>query len=87
MGLGVRELAALAATAIGQAPGPGPRRGRAGGPAPGWGSWLADPRSAVLLVLVAALVFGGGRRWLQALRARRAVGRLGEPDPPPEAIR
>jgi hypothetical protein len=87
MGLWGRGLAALAATVIGQAQGPRPRRRRAEGSGPGWGSWLADPRSAVLLVLAATLVLGGGRKWLQALRARRAVGRLGEPDPTPEAIR
>jgi hypothetical protein len=87
MGLRGWGLAALAAAVVGQGPGPRSRRRPAEGSGPGWGSWLADPRSAVLLALTAALVLGGGRKWLEALRARRAVGRLSEPEPTPEAIR
>jgi hypothetical protein len=56
---------------------------RAGG---GWGRWFRDPRSAVLIVLAALLVVGGGRRWLQTLRARRAADRLAEPDVSPEDV-
>jgi hypothetical protein len=49
--------------------------------------WLSEPRAAVLLVLVGVVAIGGGRRWLQAVRARRAVDRLADPDVTPEEIR
>ena len=54
---------------------------RAGRPATGWSAWLGDPRSAVLFFLTSALIFGGGRKLLQAARARRAIAALGEPEP------
>ena len=50
-----------------------------------WG-WMADPRTAVLFVLATTVLVGGGRRVLQASRARRAVDRLGEPDVTPTEI-
>lgn len=55
-------------------------------PSPTWGGWLRDPRNAVLIVLGAALIVGGGRKWLQWRRARRAVARLEEPALTPEAV-
>ena len=48
--------------------------------------WLADPRSAVLIVLGSVILIGGGRRLLQAWNARRAVARLSEPDVTPAEI-
>jgi hypothetical protein len=45
-----------------------------------------DPRTAVLTFLVAALVFGGGRKLLQAVRARRSVAALEGPDPLPDEV-
>ena len=54
--------------------------------APGWSAWLADPRTAVLAFLASALLFGGGRKVLQGLRARRAVAALDDPDPSPEDV-
>jgi hypothetical protein len=55
-----------------------------------WSFWrLADPRdprTAVLTFLIAALVFGGGRKVLQGVRARRAVAALEGPDPSPEEV-
>jgi hypothetical protein len=45
-----------------------------------------DPRTAVLTFLVVALVFGGGRKLLQGLRARRSVAALEGPDPSPEEV-
>lgn len=50
-----------------------------------WG-WLGDPRSAVLIVLASALLFGGGRKWLLALRARRALDRVDESNVTPAEI-
>ncbi len=47
---------------------------------PGSWGWMADPRSAVLLTLVTALVLGGGRRLYKGMQARRASARLAEPD-------
>ena len=49
-------------------------------------SWLTEPRTAVLLVLGGVLLVGGGRKLLQAWRARRGVARLGEPDVSPGEI-
>jgi hypothetical protein len=48
--------------------------------------WIADPRSAVLLTLVAAAVIGGGRKILRAMEARRSVARLAEPNVTAEEI-
>ncbi len=42
----------------------------------GWTGWLTDSRNGVFFVLAVALFFGGGRKVLQALRARRAVAAL-----------
>ncbi len=53
---------------------------------PGLGGWLTDSRNAVLVVVAAALVIGGGRKWLQAVRARKLVDRLDHPEPPLDAI-
>jgi hypothetical protein len=53
---------------------------------PGWSAWLADPRTAVRAFLGSALLFGGGRKLLQGVRARRAVAALGEPNPVPDEI-
>ena len=53
---------------------------------PGWSAYLSDPRTAVLAFLASALLFGGGRKMLQGLRARRAVAALGEPSPSPEDV-
>lgn len=50
-----------------------------------WG-WLTDPRSAVLLTLGAAAVFGGGRKLIRGMQARRAAARLAEADVTPEEI-
>ena len=49
-------------------------------------SWLTDPRSAVLLTLVAAAVIGGGLKLLREMQARRASARLAEADVTPEEI-
>ena len=53
---------------------------------PGRWGWLTDPRSAVLLLLGAAAVFGGGRKLIQGMQARRAAARLAEADVTPEEI-
>jgi hypothetical protein len=42
-------------------------------------SW-GGPRSLVLFVLATVILFGGGRRWLRSIRARRAADRLADPD-------
>jgi hypothetical protein len=47
---------------------------------------LSDPRSAVLIALGAVVLIGGTRRWLQGVRARRAVAQLADLDVPPAAI-
>lgn len=52
----------------------------------GWTGWLTDPRNAVLLALGGALLVGGGRRLIQARRARAAVDRLGQPDVAPQEV-
>ena len=48
---------------------------------PGWADYLRDPRSAVLSFLATALVLGGGRKALQALRARRIMAAIAGSDP------
>src|SRR5436305_13061904 len=50
-------------------------------------NWLSEPRTAVLVILGAVVSIGGGRRLLQALRARKAVARLAEKDVGPAEIR
>jgi hypothetical protein len=52
----------------------------------GWAERLGDPRNAVLVLLAAAAMVGGGRRWLQVRRARRAVERLERLDVSPEEV-
>lgn len=76
----------LARLAIGQVPKSGrpARRGRAANRGDGW---LIDPRNAVVLILASVLVLGGGRRWLQSRRARKAIDLLGAPGVSVEAIR
>ena len=76
-------LGVLAQWAIGQAP--AGRRARAR-PAAGRPGWLVDPRNAVLLSLGAVILIGGGRRWLQSRRARRAVERLDDPGVTPDVV-
>ena len=49
-------------------------------------NWLSEPRTAVLVILGAVVFIGGGRRLLQALRARKAVARLAEKDVSPAEI-
>jgi hypothetical protein len=85
MGLGSQAIAMLAAGVAAQVRRPSRRRGGEGS-APGWRRWLGEPRNAVLVVLGLALLVGGGRRLLQGWRARRAVGRLNEPDVTPEDV-
>lgn len=48
--------------------------------------WLGEPRNAVLIVLASVFLFGGGRKLRQAWLARRAVGRLEDPEVSVEAI-
>ncbi len=52
----------------------------------GWTAYLADPRTAVLLFLSSALVIGGGRKGLQAIRARRAVAAISGANPDPADV-
>jgi hypothetical protein len=81
---GVLE-AILAGSAIGQVE--SPRRRRLIRRAPlGWERWVREPKSTVLLILAAVILLGGGRKLLQAWRARGAVGRLEDPDVSTEAI-
>jgi hypothetical protein len=54
--------------------------------APGWARWIGEPRSAVFLVLVSALLIGGTRKLLHLWRARGAIGRLGDSDVTPAEI-
>lgn len=61
-------------------------RRRPPAPSPSWIGWIGDSRNGVFLVLALALFFGGGRKWLQAIRARRAVDRLDGERPDLEAI-
>src|SRR5262245_46475760 len=49
-------------------------------------SWLRDPRSAVLIVVLSILGAGGGWKLIQARRIRRAVERLDDADVSREEI-
>ena len=51
-----------------------------------WRGLLGEPRSAVFLVLFAALLIGGGSRLRKAMRGRDARNRLDDPDIKPEEI-
>ncbi len=63
------------------------RRSRSVSPREGsWVDFVSDPKNTVLTVLILALVIGGGRRWLQARRARKLVDRLQESDLRPEEV-
>ncbi len=78
-------LRALAGAVIGQVG--AVRRKRSEGPTPSrWERWVSEPRSAVLFVLFSVLIVGGGRKLLQARRAREAVEKLDDPAVTAEAI-
>jgi len=49
-------------------------------------NWLSEPRTTVLVVLGGVVVLGGGRKLMQAWKARKAVARLSEPDITPREI-
>lgn len=49
-------------------------------------AWQSDPRTAVLIVLVSVILFGGGRRLLMARKAKQAADRLADPDVTPEEV-
>jgi hypothetical protein len=51
-------------------------RSRIATPDPSWLHWIGDSRNGVFLVLILAFVVGGGRKWMQAMAARRAVDGL-----------
>ncbi len=55
-------------------------------PAPGLAGWFTDSRNAVLLVLAGALVIGGGRKLILALKARKMLDALNGPEPGPESF-
>ncbi len=87
------RLALLLALGLASAEGPGPanpptptRRPAPRGTEAGRGSWLTDPRSAVLLTLAGAAVFGGGLKLVRSMQARRAAARLAESGVTPEEI-
>lgn len=69
---------------------PGRRAGQRRQPASkapgGLDRFLGEPRNAVLILLGAVLIVGGGRKIRQSLRARRAVGLLERPDVTPGAV-
>ncbi len=48
--------------------------------------WVTDPRHTVLIVLLLAIVIGGGRKWLEARRAGRLKERLQGPEPSVDEI-
>jgi hypothetical protein len=83
----LRSLAAaiLAGSALGQVGGSRPKR-PAGRVPTTWERWVGQPRNAVLFVLAAVLLGGGGRKLLQAWRARGAIGRLDDPAVTTEAV-
>lgn len=64
----------------------GPSQGRQPKASQEGRNWLSEPRTAVLVILGAVVFIGGGRRLLQALRARKAVARLAEKDVSPSEI-
>jgi hypothetical protein len=49
-------------------------------------NWLFEPKTAIWIVLLAALAGGGGRKLLATWRARRGVARLATPNVSPEEI-
>ena len=51
-----------------------------------WRGFLGEPRNAVFLALMAALLIGGGSRLRRAIRGRDARNRLDDPEIAPEAI-
>jgi hypothetical protein len=65
---------------------PGQGRGRQPQTSEEGRNWLSEPRTAVLVILGAVVLIGGGRRLLQAFRARKAVARLAEKDVSPAEI-
>ncbi len=75
----------LAAASVGQAE--PARRTRAGTKRPGsLERLLGEPRNAVLFVLGAVVILGGGRRLLIAWRGREALAKLDDPRVTPEAV-
>jgi len=70
-----------ARSAVNPPPDPAGRRG-----SPGWAAYLRDPRSAVLFFLASAFLIGGGRKGLQALRARRVVAAITSSNPDPADV-
>ena len=76
-------IGALVQWSIAQAPAARHARPRIAPVRPGW---AIDPRNGVLLTLAAVLILGGGRRWLQSRRARRAVGLLDDPNVSPADV-
>ena len=77
--------AVLAGSALGQNEKKRGTRARTGRPR-GWDRWLGEPRNAVFFVLGSALLIGGGRKLLQAVRAREAVGKLEDDSVTPEQV-
>jgi hypothetical protein len=49
-------------------------------------NWLTEPRTAVLVVLGTVILAGGGRKLMQAWKARKALARLNEPNITPREI-
>ncbi len=75
----------LAAASVGQAE--PARRTRAGTKRPGsLQRLLGEPRNAVLFVLGAVVILGGGRRLLTAWRGREALAKLDDPEVTPNAV-
>ncbi len=71
---------------------PAPEASRTAPPAPGRRvvprlvGLPADPRSAVLFFLASAFLIGGGRKGLQAIRARRVVAAIAGSNPDPADV-
>ncbi len=67
---------------------PKPLRSRRAGTQPtgGWEIRIGEPRNAVLFVLGAVVILGGGRKLIALLRARSALAKLDDPNVTPEAI-
>lgn len=55
-------------------------------PASGVSGWLTDPKHTVLIVLLLAILIGGGRKWLEARRASRLKARLLDQSPASDDI-